>query len=170
MNTELPSNCLALWIPKWYELDAPLKLGERQLLWLRPTEFPDAMSSRSDKHSDPSAPADVETDPSSESPTPASGTFLICDELWQSTGQTDPASDHPANSPRKCLALVSAISHHQLGEFVEVQTDGLDYRFTQIDGHEIRVNAEEQPGRAYDFPTPPNDWNLLVELTSIQWQ
>ena len=63
------------------------------------------------------------------------------------------------------FALVREIYHQQLGQLMRVDTDGLDYVFTPIDGDDIFVNAEEEPGKAYE--TDISDWTLRVILENV---
>jgi hypothetical protein len=62
---------------------------------------------------------------------------------------------------------VLEIIHPQLGPLERVDTSGLDYVFKPADGEEIYVNAEEEPGVAYDFDQPVGDWSLLVTLDDV---
>jgi hypothetical protein len=48
------------------------------------------------------------------------------------------------------VATVLRISHPTLGDLRAVRTDGLDYAFVLVDGTELVVNAEEEPGKLVD--------------------
>jgi len=65
------------------------------------------------------------------------------------------------------FARVLEIIHPQLGPLERVDTSGLDYVFKPAEGEEIYVNAEEEPGVAYDFDQPVGDWSLLVTLDDV---
>lgn len=62
----------------------------------------------------------------------------------------------------KCRVL--RIHHPILGDLEAVETRGLDYCFVQASGERIEVNAEEEPGAAYDQQVTVRDWSLTVWL------
>lgn len=64
-------------------------------------------------------------------------------------------------------ARIDDIHHAQLGSILRVDTDGLDYIFFPVDGEEIIVNAEEEPGLAYDLGQPISDWSVRVTLSEV---
>lgn len=64
-------------------------------------------------------------------------------------------------------ATVVEIRHPQLGELIRVDTDGLDYIFFPLDGEEIVVNAEEEPGVAQGSCINVDDWSVLVTLADV---
>lgn len=63
------------------------------------------------------------------------------------------------------FATVREIYHAQLGALQRVDTDGLDYIFTPIGKEDILVNAEEEPGKAYEHDI--EDWTLRVLLENV---
>lgn len=48
------------------------------------------------------------------------------------------------------------IRHPELGDIRKINTRGLDYTITLMDGSELLVNAEEEPGKM--FEGRPGDW------------
>jgi hypothetical protein len=60
------------------------------------------------------------------------------------------------------LRIVS-IRHPQLGSIESIDTEGLDYTFLMMDARIIKVNAEEEPGRIYEYPVPIGDWRIYVQ-------
>lgn len=59
---------------------------------------------------------------------------------------------------------IVSIRHHQLGAIRKIDTRGLDYTFTMLDGRVLKVEAEESPGWVYDIPDPVDDWRVEVEM------
>ena len=70
---------------------------------------------------------------------------------------------------------IAAIRHPELGEIRKVDTRGLDYKITLLDGTLLAVNAEEDPGKIYESesgawvqsPRAISDWSFEVEFESI---
>lgn len=74
------------------------------------------------------------------------------------------------DSDRNCVvryARIEEIYHPQLGALVQIDTDGLDYIFFSADGREYVVNAEEDPGIAYDSDVDVKDWSVAVKLSDV---
>lgn len=46
---------------------------------------------------------------------------------------------------------IAAIHHPELGTIRKVDTCGFDYTITLIDGTELTINAEEEPGKLYEW-------------------
>lgn len=65
------------------------------------------------------------------------------------------------------FARIDDIHHPQLGAILRVDTDGLDYIFFPVEGEEVIVNAEEEPGLAYEMEPPISDWSLRVTLSEV---
>ena len=65
------------------------------------------------------------------------------------------------------FAEIVEIYHPILGTLARVDTDGLDYIFVPIEGSEIYVNAEEEPGKTYDSDVEVDDWSLVVTLQNV---
>lgn len=65
------------------------------------------------------------------------------------------------------IAKILEIKHKQLGLLSRIDTDGLDYIFAPIDGDEIIVNAEEDPGATYDSDLEIDDWSVIVMLSEV---
>ena len=57
--------------------------------------------------------------------------------------------------------------HPQLGQLVRVDTDGLDYIFFPIEGEEVVVNAEEEPGTTGEGEVFVEDWTVFVTLREV---
>ena len=74
--------------------------------------------------------------------------------------------DSEVNSVVRFAEIVD-IHHDVLGPLTRVDTDGLDYIFVPVEGSEIFVNAEEEPGNAYDTEFEIDDWTLLVTLQNV---
>ena len=51
---------------------------------------------------------------------------------------------------------ILAIWHAELGNIRKVDTSGLDYTVTLVDGSDLVVNAEENPGKIYE--DKPGNW------------
>lgn len=130
----------ALWRPGWYRLDQPIGVGQ----FGRFAFF------------DPAA------EPSSQPPLPENGLAGGPVEL-QFFNRTITDEKHPLFR----FARVLEIIHPQLGPLERVDTSGLDYVFKPAEGEEIYVNAEEEPGVAYDFDQSVGDWSLLVTLDDV---
>ena len=65
-------------------------------------------------------------------------------------------------------ARVLDIEHKELGPLQRVDTDGLDYIFYPLDGEEVVVNAEEEPGKIYDNDDLEiEDWSVVVTLADV---
>lgn len=65
-------------------------------------------------------------------------------------------------------ARVLDIEHAELGPLQRIDTDGLDYIFYPIEGNEVVVNAEEEPGSIYDGEDlKVTDWSVLVTLADV---
>lgn len=66
---------------------------------------------------------------------------------------------------------ITEIRHPVLGALRKVDTIGLDYTFVLANGTELEVNAEEEPGKAYEREgrtTPAvDDWRLVVVFRSL---
>src|SRR5262245_42728008 len=70
---------------------------------------------------------------------------------------------------------IVAIQHPELGMVRKVDTRGLDYTITLVDGTELLVNAEEEPGRVYqrvedewtESGRTVRDWRFVVEFESL---
>ena len=66
------------------------------------------------------------------------------------------------------FARIDEMHHSQLGAIQRIDTDGLDYIFFPIEGEEVIVNAEEEPGQAYDLGESISDWSIHVKLVRCQ--
>jgi hypothetical protein len=74
------------------------------------------------------------------------------------------------DSSKNCVvryARIAEMVHPQLGQLLRVDTDGLDYIFFPVEGEEIVVNAEEEPGSIYNGGQQIDDWSVLVKLTEV---
>lgn len=65
------------------------------------------------------------------------------------------------------VASVLSIDHPTLGSIERIDTDGLDYVFQLDGGERITVNAEEQPGKAYEGYQEVVDWSVMVLLGDV---
>lgn len=72
-------------------------------------------------------------------------------------------------------ATVVSISHPVLGNFIELDTEGLTYTFTLEDGKKIKVEAEETPGvienpeKIFEGKVVPiDDWRFTVIVDLIK--
>ncbi len=65
------------------------------------------------------------------------------------------------------MAHVIEIYHKTLGSLARIDTNGLDYVFTTVDGTDVLVNAEEEPGNTYDTGLKVEDWSVVVSLTNV---
>ncbi len=64
-------------------------------------------------------------------------------------------------------ARIVEMHHPQLGQLLRVDTDGLDYIFFPVEGEEIVVNAEEEPGTVYESKVEVDDWSVFVTLDEV---
>ena len=74
------------------------------------------------------------------------------------------------DSTKNCTvryAKIVEMYHPQIGPLHRVDTDGLDYIFFPVDGEEIVVNAEEEPGSTYDGQVVVDDWSVFVKLADV---
>jgi hypothetical protein len=68
---------------------------------------------------------------------------------------------------------VLRIRHERLGDVLALENRGLDYCLVLESGVRIEVNAEEQPGEAYNLPdnyafvADVTDWTLAVTLRRV---
>ncbi len=70
---------------------------------------------------------------------------------------------------------ISAIRHPELGAVRKVDTRGLDYTLTLADGTELLVNAEEEPGKLFEWASGQwqessrvvSDWRFVVEFEAL---
>ena len=130
----------ALWRPGWYRLDQPIGVGQfGRFAFFDPAAEPSSQPALSDNGL-------------------GSGPIEL-----QFFNRTITDQKHPLFR----FARVLEIIHPQLGPLERVDTSGLDYVFKPADGEEIYVNAEEEPGVAYDFDQPVGDWSLLVTLDDV---
>ena len=74
--------------------------------------------------------------------------------------------DSETNSEMR-FASVAEIHHEVLGPLSRIDTDGLDYIFTTVDGEDIVVNAEEEPGKTYEGEFEVDDWTVVVSLLEV---
>ena len=65
------------------------------------------------------------------------------------------------------FAKVVEMVHPQLGPLARIDTDGCDYLFFPVDGEEIVVNAEEDPGKTYDEKLKVEHWTVNVTLEEV---
>jgi hypothetical protein len=74
------------------------------------------------------------------------------------------------DSTKNCsirYAKIVEMHHAQLGPLLKIDTDGLDYILFPVDGEEIVVNAEEEPGSTYDSGVSVDDWSVIVTLAEV---
>ena len=74
------------------------------------------------------------------------------------------------DSTKNCTVRYSRIvemHHPQLGQLLRVDTDGLDYIFFTVEGEEIVVNAEEEPGSTCETDLEVEDWSVFVTLSEV---
>lgn len=81
--------------------------------------------------------------------------LVIYNSLW-----------HPENA-LVGYGTIASIRHPELGAILKVDTRGLDYTITLIDGAELRVDAEEQPGKLEDPSRVVTDWLFLVDFDNL---
>ena len=127
----------AIWTPGWYELDQSLIVGELQKYWFFQHPPRSVFGDDSDEQGD-------ELDH-----------LIFYNQL---------------DSDSNCVVLYARIVemvHPQLGNLIRVDTDGLDYIFFPIDGGEVVVNAEEEPGKVYDADLNISDWSVFVKLADV---
>ena len=65
------------------------------------------------------------------------------------------------------FAKVVEMIHPELGPLTKIDTDGCDYIFFPVDGEEVVVNAEEDPGNAYDENVNIDQWTVFVKLEDV---
>lgn len=133
----------AIWTPGWYELDQTLVLGERQKYWF--FQHP------------PTADGENSETLESANVNPDACGLVFYNQL-----------DSTKNCCVRYAKIVEMI-HPQLGPLLRVDTDGLDYIFYPLDGPEVIVNAEEDPGTIYDSEVDLeiSDWSLEVKLAEV---
>ncbi|VAW72226.1 hypothetical protein MNBD_GAMMA12-1658 [hydrothermal vent metagenome] len=68
-----------------------------------------------------------------------------------------------ANSELRSCKIYS-IHHPELGQIRELNTKGLDYTITLVNGKSFEVNAEEEPGKVFGFPMQPKDWKFEIDV------
>ena len=61
---------------------------------------------------------------------------------------------------------ILSIWHPVLGQIQSIDTKGLDYTFTMVNGQVLKVEAEESPGLVYSHPEPICDWRIYVQMES----
>jgi len=65
------------------------------------------------------------------------------------------------------FANIAEIFHESLGPMVRIDADGLDYIFTPVNGNDILVNAEEEPGKTYEDGVEIDEWSVMVTLVEV---
>lgn len=89
----------------------------------------------------------------------------------QSSGQDfDFVFYNQSDSGKNCCvryAKILEMRHPEIGQLLRVDTDGLDYIFFPIEGEEIVVNAEENPGSTSETKVQVADWSVFVVLTDV---
>lgn len=65
------------------------------------------------------------------------------------------------------FARVTEMVHPKIGPLQRIDTDGCDYLFFPVDGQEIVVNAEEEPGQTYDDNLNVDQWIVNVTLAEV---
>lgn len=133
----------ALWKPHWYKLDQPIGLGQFSRF---------AFERESTATTPWGDPYDY---------TFYNRTFSN-KRTWSNEGIL---SDEEL--PQYRFARVLEIVHPVLGSLERVDTGGLDYIFYPLEGAELVVNAEEEPGVAYDDDRAIQDWELSVTLDDV---
>lgn len=142
----------ALWRPGWYKLDQPIGIGQfGRFAFFAPEHSSLAAESRGSQAPASGQPEDLNQEF-------AGGTLDL--QFFNRT-----ISD--TQQPLFRFARVLEIVHPTLGPLERVDTSGLDYVFKPVGGEEIFVNAEEEPGVAYDFDEAVTDWSLLVTLDDV---
>ena len=74
--------------------------------------------------------------------------------------------DSSSNSEIRNMKILE-ILHPQLGLLARIDTDGLDYIFTPVDGDEVIVNAEEEPGTTHETDLDIHDWSVIVRMMEV---
>jgi hypothetical protein len=59
------------------------------------------------------------------------------------------------------------IQHPVIGPIQAIDTSGLDYTFTTLEGRLQKVEAEETPGLVYERNETIADWRVYVEIESV---
>lgn len=70
---------------------------------------------------------------------------------------------------------ISSITHSELGPIRKIDTQGLDYTIVLADGKEVVVNAEEEPGKIFEFVNGEwvqssrqvTTWRFIVQFDSL---
>ena len=65
------------------------------------------------------------------------------------------------------FAKVVEMVHPVLGPLSKIDTDGCDYIFVPVDGEQVVVNAEENPGNVYDEQVKIDQWSVFVKLEDV---
>ena len=71
--------------------------------------------------------------------------------------------------PKKAICRnykIEQIIHPVLGNIQSINTRGLDYTITLITGEQLTVNAEEEPGKVYNYHIQPESWVFNVLLST----
>jgi hypothetical protein len=92
------------------------------------------------------------------------------EQCLESSASIDLVFFNQLDSAQNCnvrYAKIIEMNHPQLGELLRIDTDGLDYIFFPVNGEEIVVNAEEEPGVSYDGNVAVEDWSVLVTLAEV---
>ena len=92
------------------------------------------------------------------------------DECQAMAEEVDLVFYNQLDSTKNCnvrYAKIVEMHHPELGQLLKIDTDGLDYIFFPVDGEEIVINAEEEPGLAYDSELVVNDWSVFVKLADV---
>ncbi|MFK7768123.1 MAG: hypothetical protein AB8B55_12945 [Mariniblastus sp.] len=92
------------------------------------------------------------------------------DECVAADSEVDLVFYNQLDSSKNCAvryARIVEMYHPQLGSLLRVDTDGLDYIFFPVDGEEIVVNAEEDPGTTCDGGVMVEDWTVFVTLSEV---
>lgn len=142
----------ALWRPGWYKLDQPIGVGQFSRFAFFAPEHSSLGSQRS-----------VTSDQAGTSQADLNQEFTGSPLDLQFFNRTISETHQPLFRFARVLEIV----HPILGPLERVDTSGLDYVFKPVGGEEIFVNAEEEPGVAYDFEQPISDWSLLVTLDDV---
>lgn len=142
----------ALWRPGWYKLDQPIGVGQFSRFAFFAPEHSSLGTGRAGR-ADEAKPAQADLNME------FTGGPLDLQFFNRTISET--------HQPLFRFARVLEIIHPTLGPLERVDTSGLDYVFKPVGGDEIFVNAEEEPGVAYDFDQPIADWSLLVTLDDV---
>jgi|GEM_PF-1042415 hypothetical protein len=142
----------ALWRPGWHQLDQPIGVGQfSRFAFFAPEHSSRQSSNLPDQKQAMAGQVDLNQE------------FAGSPLDFQFFNRTISETQHPLFR----FARVLEILHPILGPLERVDTSGLDYVFKPVGGDEIFVNAEEEPGVAYDFDQPVADWSLLVTLDDV---